>query len=106
MSGVEIFLLAGLAGVIYGVTKGFSFLLVAGMIYFLLTAQGLLLLRHWAWFTALCGFSVVLLFSLLKGLFRFSAFLASPDCMDCRWRDNLAFYRRSHETPLGLRETM
>ncbi len=60
-----LFLLAGLAGVIYGVTKGFSFLLVAGMIYFLLTAQGLLLLRHWAWFTALCGFSVVLLFSLL-----------------------------------------
>jgi hypothetical protein len=60
-----LFLLAGLAGVIYGATKGFSFLLGAGMIYFLLTARGLLLLRHWAWFTALCGFSVVLLFSLL-----------------------------------------
>ena len=35
------------------------------MIYLLLTARGLLLLRHWAWLAALCGFSVTLLFSLL-----------------------------------------
>ncbi len=60
-----LFLLAGLAVIIYGFTKGFSFLLVAGMIYLLLTARGLLLLRHWAWLTAVCGFSVTLLFSLL-----------------------------------------
>ena len=60
-----LFLLAGAASIIYGATKGFSFLLVAGMIYLLLTARGLLLLRHWAWLTALCGFSATMLFSLL-----------------------------------------
>jgi multiple sugar transport system permease protein len=60
-----LFLLAGIVVIIYGLTKGFSFLLVAGMIYLLLTARGLLLLRHWAWLTALCGFSVTLLFSFL-----------------------------------------
>lgn len=60
-----LFLIAGIAAVIYGLVKGFSFLLVAGMIYFLWTARGLLLLRHWAWLTSLCGFSVTLFFSLL-----------------------------------------
>ncbi len=60
-----LFLLAGLAAVVYGITKGFSFLLIAGLIYLLLTARGLLLLRHWAWLAALCGFSVIVLFSLL-----------------------------------------
>lgn len=60
-----LFLIAGIAAVIYGLVKGFSFLLVAGIVYFLWTARGLLLLKHWAWLTALCGFSVALFFSLL-----------------------------------------
>lgn len=60
-----LFLIAGIAVVIYGLVKGFSFLLVAGMVYFLLTARGLLLLKHWAWLAALSGFSVTLLFSIL-----------------------------------------
>ena len=60
-----LFLLGGIAAVVYGFTQGFSFLLVAGMIYLLLTARGLLLLRHWSWLTAVCGLSVTLLFSLL-----------------------------------------
>ncbi|GAK59944.1 putative sugar ABC transporter, permease component [Candidatus Vecturithrix granuli] len=60
-----LFLIAGIAAIIYGLVKGFSFLLIAGMVYFLWTARGLLLLKHWAWLTALCGFSVTLLFSLL-----------------------------------------
>ena len=60
-----LFLLGGVAAVVYGISKGFSFLVVAGLVYLLLTARGLLLLRHWAWLTAMCGFSVTLLFSLL-----------------------------------------
>lgn len=58
-------MIVGIAAVIYGLVKGFSFLLVAGIVYFLWMARGLLLLKHWAWLTALCGFSVTLLFSLL-----------------------------------------
>lgn len=60
-----LFLLGGIAAVVYGFSKGFSFLVVVGFVYLLLTARGLLLLRHWAWLTAMCGFSVALLFSLL-----------------------------------------
>jgi multiple sugar transport system permease protein len=60
-----LFLVAGIGMLIYGITKGFSFLLVAGLVYFFLTGRGLYLLRHWAWLAALCGFSVTLLFSLL-----------------------------------------
>ncbi len=60
-----LFLIAGIAMIVYGVARGFSFLLAAGMIYALLTARGLLLVCHWAWLTALCGFSTTLLFSLL-----------------------------------------
>ena len=59
-----VFLIAGIAGIIYGIIKGFFFLLVAGIIYLLLTGTGLCRLRHWAWLAALCGFSVTLLFSL------------------------------------------
>ena len=59
-----LFLLAGIGAFIYGMISGFSFLLVAGIIYLLLTGRGLSLLRHWSWLSALCGFSVTLLFSL------------------------------------------
>ncbi len=60
-----LFLVGGIAAVLYGFSQGFSFLLVAGLVYLFLTARGLLLLHHWAWLAAMCGFSVALLFSLL-----------------------------------------
>ncbi len=97
-----LFLLAGLAGVIYGVTKGFSFSLVIGGRNDLFSVNspgppvtpslGLV-------YGVMRLFCCVIVHSL--GVIRVAfAFLVGPDCMDCRWRDNLAFYRRSHETRL------
>jgi len=59
------FLTAGIAGLIYGLVSGISFLLVAAIIYLLIAGRGLCLLRHWAWLITLCGLSVTILFSIL-----------------------------------------
>jgi multiple sugar transport system permease protein len=60
-----LFLTAGVAGLIYGLTTGMSFLLVAVILYLLIAGRGLCLLRHWSWLITLCGFSVTILFCIL-----------------------------------------
>ena len=59
------FLTAAVAGLVYGLISGITFVLLVAIVYLFLTGRGLCLLRHWAWLITLCGFSVTILFSIL-----------------------------------------
>lgn len=60
-----LFLIAAVAGLVYGLISGITFVLLVAIVYLFLTGRGLCLLRHWAWLITLCGFSVTILFSIL-----------------------------------------